>query len=250
MAGILKATAWTGNMIRLRILSDQGIEKFREYIQSLKDNPNALRPDLNIEPYSNEFQSAVEINEKTIFSTKMELGEYLVHCFENAGIGRSSVIGVRGLWTWLAYLFFDQLCPLENGTRKLLDTAKYICSSHYTDYYRHLVAAPYDIYSLHGNNSKLFLHNPLYEHNDFIEQFASKQYIISNANLIEVIHRLYWDEKKNRPKTGAQSKSRHGYHRRLKKVFDQFELTYDIYNSMISDELLNLLPEEFDDWKR
>jgi hypothetical protein len=249
MAGILKATAWTGNMIRLRILSDQGIEKFREYIQSLKDNPNALRPDLNIEPYSNEFQPSVEIDEMRIFSTKMELGEYLLHLFEKAGIGRSSVIGIRGLWTWLAYLFFDQLCPIVNGARKLREIAKYICSSDYTDYYRHFVAAPYDIYSLHRGNSKLFLYNPLYEHNDFIEQFASKHYIISNIYLIEAILRLYWDENKNRPKTGAQSKSRLGYHIRLKKVFDQFELTYDIY-SMTSDEILNLLPEEFDDWKR
>jgi hypothetical protein len=236
-------------MISLRCLSNDGIDRFREYIQAVKENPYAPRPDLNIEPYSDEFQPRMEIHETKIFSTRLELAEYLKNSFEESGIERNVLIGKNDLWSWLAYLWFDQLCPVKNGIRKVRETAKYICSSHYTDYYRHLVAAPYIIYELHGSNSKLFLHNPLYEHNDFIEQFASKQYIISNKNLIEVAHRLYWDEVTKQPKTSAQSKKRSGNHIRLKKVFDQLELTYDIY-SMTGDEIIDILPEEFNDWKR
>lgn len=236
-------------IINLRVLSDQGIDKFREYIHSLKDNPQTLRPDLNVEPYSCVFQPRVEIDGSRTFSTRMEMGEYLTQCFREAGIDRTAIIGNRELWTWLAYLWFDQLCPIINEMRGIRETARYICSSDYRDYYRHYVAASYDIYSLHGHeNSRLFLYNPLHEHNDFTEQFASRQYIISNRNLIEVAHRLYWNLILNKPKRGAQSKKRLGHHLRLQKVFSQLELTYDIY-SMTADEISNLLPEEFNEWK-
>lgn len=237
-------------MIRARVFSEQGIEKFREYIQNLKTNQQVARPNLNCEPYSLEFQLPVEIDETKIFNSRMEIGRYLKECFEKSGVSRADVIGNRGMWTWLAYLWFDQLCPVMSGRRNVRETARYICSSDYTDYYRHYVAASYDIYSLHGEqNSRLFLYNEVYQHNDFIEQIASKQEIISSRPLIDVLHRLYWDAGSNRPKRGAQSKNKPGNIRRYKKIAGQLELTYDIYN-MRADEILRLLPPEFNEWKR
>jgi hypothetical protein len=241
-------------MIPLRIFSEQGIDRFREYIQKLKDNPNVSRPDLNAEPYSSEFPPVVTIDKNKTFSTRMEMGEYLTNCFRDAGIDRENVIGNNALWTWLAYIWFDQICPVINETRKIRETARYICSYDYTDYYRHYVAASYDIYSLHGeDNSRLFLYLPVHIHNDFIEQIASRQYIISNTNLIEVAHRLYWDNSSGRPRRGALVKDKNspnypGCLRRTRRIFEQLELTYDIY-TMTPDEILNLLPEEFNSWK-
>jgi hypothetical protein len=251
MAGVHKSDELgKRGMIGIRILSKEGINRFREYIQTLKENPHASRPALNIEPYSHEFQPNIEIDETKLFATRIEMAKYLKSSFEEAGIGRNVVIGRSDLWSWLAYLWFDQLSPFVNGSRKLNEIARYICSSDYTDYYRHYVAASYDIYSIHGEpKSRLFLYGPPYLHSDFIEQFASRQNIISNSDLVEVAYRLYWDTGSDHPKRGAQSRSKPGYHRRLLKLIDQLELTYDIY-SMTSDEILNLLPKEFNDWKR
>lgn len=251
MAGVYKADG-RGNrrMIGLRVLSKEGIDRFREHIQTVKENPHALLPDLNIEPYSHEFQPHTEIDETKLFTTRIAMAKYLKNSFEEAGIGRNAVIGRSDLWSWLAYLWFDQLCPVVNGSRKLNETARYICSSDYTDYYRHYVAASYDIYSIHGEpKSRLFLYGPLYLHSDFIEQLASRQNIISNSALVEVAYRFYWDASSERPKRGAQSRKKRGNHRRLLKVIDQLELTYDIF-TMTSDEIINLLPDEFDDWLR
>lgn len=237
-------------MIGLRFFSEEGIDRFRTHIQTVKENPHTPLPDLNNEPYSHEFQPPMKIDETKLFTTRIELAKYLKSNFEEAGIGRNIVIGRSDLWSWLAYLWFDQLCPFDVETREVRQTARYICSSDYRTYYRHYIAASYDIYSLYGQqNSRLFLYNPLYKHNDFIEQFASRQDIISSKNLIEVAHRLYWDLNSNSPKRGAQSKKKKGNHIRLLKVIDQLELTYDIF-AMTSDEIINLLPEEFDDWIR
>lgn len=236
-------------MIYIRVFSDLGVNKFRQYIVDLKNNPQTARPDLNVEPYSTEFQPLVEIDENRIFQTKLEVAEYIKNQMDNAGISREGVLENRNLWTWLAYIWFDQLCPKKNGNLIPRETAKYICSSDYSDYHRHFIASPFSIYSLNErNNSLLFLYNKPYEHNDFIEQIACKQNIISHGNLIVALHRLYWYESSNRPKRGALSKQQPGNLRRFKKIIYQLELTYNIY-TMSPDEIMNMLPDEFSQWK-
>lgn len=237
-------------MIALRVFSEEGIEKFREYLQSLKNNPQTARPDLSSILYSHQFLPPVQIDETKSFSTRMEMGAYLTDHFGAAGVDRRTVLNRHDMWTWLAYIWFDQLCPCINGMRKVRETAKYICSSDYTDYYRHYVAVSYDIYSFHGpQNSRLFLSCSAHVHNDFVEQLASRQYIISSRNLIEVVHHLYWDTGRGRMKTGATDRNRRGNIRRLVKNIGQLELTYDIY-SMTVDETMSLFSEEFNDWKK
>jgi len=236
-------------MINIRVFSEDGIEKFKEYIQELKNNSNISRPDLNVYPYSSEFQPKIEIDESKTFTTRMEMGKYLTDCFSNANIKRNDVIENKALWTWLSYIWFDQFCPMLNGERKILETARYICSSDYTDYFRHFVANAYDIYSLYGEDlSRIFLYSHMGRVNDFAEVFACRQYIISSKGLVKLVNQLYWDLGSNQPKRGSTSRKKPGNTRRLPKVLNQIELTYDIVR-MRSEEILNLIPAEFNEWK-
>lgn len=236
-------------MSSIRVLSYQGIEKFREFIHLLKKEPLASRPDLNVEPYSRIYLSHIEIDETKKFSTRMEMAEYLAKCFKNSGITRDKIILNQGLWTWLAYIWFDELCPIIKGKRKILEDARYICSSDYTDYYRHYVAGPYDIYTIYGpENSRLFLNSHIYGAHEFTEQFASRQYIMTYPRLIEVAHQLYWNNRSGNPKLGYTNRNKLGNIRRFIKILGQLELTYDIY-SMEPKDILSLLPPEFNFWK-
>ena len=239
-------------MMNLRIMLPEGEQKFREYIHNLKTNPLCQRPDLNTEPFSKGFSPVISIDETRQFNSRMELAEYLQNCFEGAGLKREDVLALNGLWTWLAYLWFDQLAPIKNsatGQRNIWgDKNYYICSSNPFRYYRHLVLGPYSIYSHSPDNSRIFLSGPVYESGDYIGQFASRQFIISYKNIVEAIHRLYFDSQRGQPKRGAQTGTKQGNIRRFVKVIQQFELTYDIY-SMSAEKILNLLPPEFDGWK-
>ncbi len=237
-------------MTVVRVMKPEGEKRFREYIATVRENPSATRPDLSTSPYSVEFGSRIEVDEPVSFNSKLELAGYINEKFKDADIQREIVIGESGMWTWLAYFWFDQLtCDPQTGCQKIREEAKYICTKDYRDYYRHLVAGPYSIYSLYGSRlSKIFLYSPVYEHNDFIEQIASRQFLISNLSLIEVLYCLYWDENMKRPKIGAQSRKKPGNLRRFIKVIQQFELTYHIY-SLSAQEIINLLPQEFDEWK-
>jgi hypothetical protein len=232
----------------------EGERKFKKYIHDLKTDPSTPRPDyLNNMPFSEEFSPPISIDEAKQFNSRVELAEYLQNCFAGAGLKREAVLQQNGLWTWLAYVWFDRLAPIKNSAtaeRDIKEDAKYICSSDYRHYYRHLVSGPYSIYSLHGaENSRIFLYSRVNEHNDFIEQFASRHFIISHKNIVETIHRLYFDPQGGQPKRGAQSRTKPGNIRRFVSVIQQFELTYDIY-TMSADSILNLLPSEFDDWKK
>lgn len=237
-------------MIELRALSDKGIDEFNNYIANLRTNPLTPYPNLNVEPFSQEFKPYVRIDERKSFKTRLEIGKYLNDLIQKAGIEKGAIIERSGVWSWLAYLWFDQLSPVIKGSRKIFHTHKYICSGGYREYYRHLVAAAYEVYSLHGErNSKLFLECPVYRHNDFMEQLASRKYIISSGSLVETAHKLYWNPKSNVPKEGARDKEKPGNIRRFVRIIDQLRLTYDLHG-IEPDDIVRLLPKEFRRWLR
>ena len=237
-------------MASVRILTDKGNELFRDYIIEVKENPAISPPidKLSHAPWSTEFFPHINVGNLDA-STRIELGKYLVELFEMGGVDRKNILNNPGMWSWLALLWFDTLCPINaDGSRKVRESSVYVCSSHYTDYYRHLVAASWDIFYIHRDKSRLFLWTPLHIHNDFIEQLVSRQNIITNKPLIEAFDRLYWDKKLNRPKTGAQSRGKTGNFRRLRLFIQQVDLTYDLH-AMSADDILALLPSEYDAWK-
>lgn len=234
-------------MTQLKVLTDDGINEFRNFLIELKDNPALNKPDLSGNKYSENFQPEITVNENKRFSSRMELAEYLSQKFNDAGVKSQYVITNDKLWTWLTYLWFDQICPRECGIRKVREIAKYICSTDYRKYYRHFIASTFRIYSTLGKeNSLLFLTCPVNYHGEIIEQLASRQEIISNPNLIKAAHILYWDNDSKKTKRGASGKNK-GTPRRLPKVFGQIELTYDIF-SMKPDEIVKILPKEFEVW--
>lgn len=235
-------------MITLRLLTEIGIHRFRESIHDLKEGKIRSLPKLDSPDDSVPFHKLVQIDENKTFNTRLEIAEYLYEVFGKNGLKRSDVIPHHGMWTWLAYIWFDSICEKVNGVIKVKDTSRYICSSHWEDYYRHSIAAVYNIYSIHGkNNSRLFLHCLPYILNDFVEDLASRQWIISNTRLIDVAHRLYWDDKNNKPKKGSVTRNKPGTLRRFIKVMGQFELTYDIH-TIEPEIIIGFLPNEFKVW--
>ncbi len=89
-----------------------------------------------------------------------------------------------------------------------------------------------------------------YLHGELFEQLASSNEIIVNPGLLSAVRHLYWDEKKRGHKSGSKGRSsKGGQVRRKPAVFDQFKLTWD-FDSMTVDEIMQLLPAEFDRFKK
>lgn len=236
--------------MQLRIMNEVGSDEFRNYIVDVKRGVFRSIPDLNTDRYSYEYYTKCEVSDNLNgIETRLELAKYLDKQFSANSIERASIIGDPGIWTWIAYHWLDFLSPERNGIRRFKEYYSYVYIPSYRRSYRHLIAAAYLLYTALGEaESRLFLECNIDEHNDYVEQLASSGYIISNHSIIRAAHTLYWDYSKNRPKRGGQTRHKPGTLRRFTSVLSQLEMNYDIFSADEND-ILNLLPSEFDKWK-
>lgn len=238
-------------MTSIGVFTTIGNKEFSGYIQNLKTNGDTPVPThiLSQSPFSMAFKPEIEI-ENTIFETRYEFGAYLNSLFET--IPRNALMKNEGLWNWLALFYIDQLIPVNSrGGREMGEVARYVYNPRYTKYYLHLVAATWDLYTKFGEDSKLFLFTPINKINKFIRELAARQNMITNKNLIRAVQMLYWKETqggKETIKRGAISKKKPGNLYRFIAVMNQFDTNYDLY-AMKPEDIIRLLPGEFDTWK-
>ncbi|MGC8742849.1 MAG: hypothetical protein ACP5T0_03080 [Verrucomicrobiia bacterium] len=233
--------------MKIRILNNSGIQRFKEYINNLRSGYKDDNPNLKSDVYSTDYEINLEIDCFKRFETRLDIGAYLSELFKNHNIKKNEVVGkgTEGLWTWLAYIWFDQI---TNNKSKICRFDRYICNQSWNRYYVHLIFGAYYIYeSLGRERAKLFLSTPPYILHDINDHLACYQYIVGYPNIVDVAIKLYWDEKNNKVKTGIGNKERPGYIRRFPKIIRQLQLNYDLY-SMPTENILKLLPPEYDNW--
>ena len=141
---------------------------------------------------------------------------------------------------------------LETVVHTCVNTFYYILSENTLRYGRHRVAGPARIHWLFRDNplnARLFLAGELDQVSEFENRLALTMRWLSKRELVRVADLLYFDPETRRQKTGAVSDaSQPGVLRRFVRVIDQLDHTYDLH-SMSTDQILNLLPPEFDRWK-
>lgn len=239
-------------MIQVREFTEQGRREFEEYLNETDGAKGLEKPEkFNRPPYSQAISEDIRVDEDREFEDRLELGEYLVETFEIAGLERSELVNRENLWTWLAFVWLDQLVGIKSdGEINVKQISKYVCERRQFRYYKHLVALPYYLVSLHGSeNSKFMLSSDLDIHKGVTEQLAGRRKMITNKELIKICSDLYWDDKKQKVKKNAGGRDEGpGTSRRLSKIIKQFRRTYDLHRTS-ADRLNTLLPREFDEWR-
>ena len=141
-----------------RKLNDDGMARFSEWLASGADGIAPVH--LLADPQTSAAVAhTIRTASNRIFGDRYEFGQYLSQLlapFDPAVISQD-----RGLWTALAIVWFDQLCPAgANGERKVEKEYRYILSRDYRHYYRHLVRSPWQLVRNHGEVSKFLLLAP------------------------------------------------------------------------------------------
>ena len=236
-----------GNLVR--VLNEEGINKFRAYLAELRAG-RRLEPPMEslVDPWTSaKLQVNVEIEERN-FSSRLEAAKYLYKTLEP--LGQAGLEQNIGLWTWLSLFYFNLLCPARpDGSRRPGVDYRFILDLHFRYYYRHLLAGAYTVCRLHGERAALLLYNPLSKSNKFHLELACRQGFLTNKGIIEAANLLYYDYHRKRPKRAAAVTTRKpGTLFRFIDVVQQLDLTYDLH-SMTGKEVLNLLPSEFDEWR-
>ncbi|MCA9243666.1 MAG: hypothetical protein KDA32_06935 [Phycisphaerales bacterium] len=236
--------------MRLRRLTDTGVERLIDFLDSFKSDDPAAYPAnlLTDEDASAALPVEIEIDEKRQFPRRFEAAEYLyrqlapLRTADGEDYERD-----RGVWAWLSLLWFDQLCPTDkHGRRNPGDIARWVpVTSNSRRYYRHLLFGPYLVYSAHCDQPSAavaLLATPPDAPGDIVEQIVSRQDLVSSPTVVETITSLYYTPNGTRRRGAAGQGA--GSVRRLADVLLQFDRTFDI-RSLQSSEILNLLPSEF-----
>jgi len=238
--------------MEVRRLTENGIEEFRKYLSKLRSGSTADPPhELLTDPDASEPVPGSARVEKLIFDTRLDAARYLDE--DLSGLELDSIETDVGLWSWLSMFYFDQVCPRgKDGSRKPGRDYRHILEPGYRNEHRHLLAGAYvsySVYSLGENLGKLILYSPPSVESRFYHELAARQSLVTNPGVMEAVNLLYFHEREKRPKPAALSKKQKpGTFFRFIDVIQQLDLTYDLY-SMTGEEVLELLPSEFDRWR-
>lgn len=234
--------------MNLSSFNTKGIDYFRNVIQALRSGDLT---DIDVDFLKNPTLLEKEWNiplEPRRFRDRFELATHVSKKIELAGI--HNPMNDNGLWTWLAAALFDSICAKDSSGRYTPKADyRYISSTSYRHFYRHLVQGPVRILRLFQDNlenAQIILCQDPAIPGDFVEQLTSRLDRIMSKAVISVATTLYFDTAKRRPKAGtAPNYKKAGTLRRYLDVLDQLDLTYDLI-SISPGTLLALLPKEFD----
>jgi hypothetical protein len=96
---------------------------------------------------------------QTPFRDRYEFGVALVKLL--ADYDQQIVSFDRGLWSWLAAVFFEQLSPRDKDRKRSLRKDYVYALSETRTYYRHLVRTPWFLVKTHGERCRFLLVAPL-----------------------------------------------------------------------------------------
>lgn len=229
----------------LRSFNEEGVDRFRAEIQAVREGGGiaGIRALVMDDGCSSPVSPDIAVEDRS-FATAAEAAEYLTEKLKPLPYGR--ILTDSGMWSWLAAFYFDCLCPSQNGRRGPRADDHYIPAQHAWRYYRHLLLGPVGIYLTHGERARILLAKETHVHGDLAEQFTSRQDFAQNRGLVAALDLLYWDDEKGRLKPGSRpNQPKPGTLRRYIAVAQQLDLTYDL-QSMNGEQILELLPEEFD----
>lgn len=180
------------------------------------------------------------------FDTRYDMGVHLVEALKPLG---ASLWFDEELWDWLALYYIDQSSAAVGGVRKLQARERYVLELRNRKWSRHLVRMSWLAVQEHGENARVLLNTPPHGHSEVLEQLAGQQELFGAKPLIAAARRMYWNDADGGGlKRGAQGKGP-GTPRRLRRIMSQFRRTWDP-NTMTADQLIELLPAEFDRWKK
>jgi len=227
----------------LRKLNGDGLRKFKEYLEALRDGDEQTYPAnlLLDERFSEPSGLSVEV-ERVPFETRYDMGVYLAGVFE--GCDTQLILGDAGVWSWLALFWFEQLCPRDReGKLKPGQIYNFILSERYNHRPRQAVRTTYMLVKDYGELARVFLCQKPHLRGAIIEEFAARQFYLNCRGVVEAANRLYMDRDRNSFKRGAAAKGA-GSSRRFISFLQQIERTYDLF-SISPETLIAMLPGEY-----
>ncbi|MDA8758801.1 hypothetical protein N9M83_01020 [Candidatus Poseidonia alphae] len=266
-------------MVYMKQFTAEGHEAYKEWITGMKSAPSmrinrTLDRGANAEEFTDANGSRVDLDVNREFATAFDFAEYLYSQFSgNAAEKKATVVSImenEQVADWLIYSYFKQLCSkfssgANRGRYDVKERARYCLElGGRQKIYRHLVVGRLAVYATYPNIAnpsqslaRLCLTHQPHTFGRAMDVISSTEDIFFNAEIMKVLHRLYWDDGEDKPKTNFTDNEHplvDGCLFRFmgpNSFYDQHYLTHD-FRSMDEDEIIALMRgscgTEFDGW--
>lgn len=226
---------------KLSTFTPQGLKSFELFLHRKEKTFNAKGITVPI--------SRIEIEDRK-FGSKFEFAKYISGVLEAVKNDnpKRDVENDVGMWSWLSFIYLDQVAPMNNEIRDVKQIYRYLPDPDWRYQIRHLLMGSYFLYRRYGKYSRIFLCNTINELGDFTEQIATRRDIAASNPLIRAIDTLYWDPERNYYKRGSGTAGKPGTLRRFIKVQQQIGINF-YFHIMDGKAIVEMLPNEFNKWK-
>lgn len=233
-----------------RRLTSEGMAQFAFFLGNVKNEPSLDAPmELLTAPMTSAPIDAEVEGESREFHSRLEVAEHLHRILK---MDASNLRTDAGFWTWLSLCWFETLCPSQQGRWQPGDSSRWIADlDNPRKSCRHLLAGPYQVFRAHRDDPtralSLLCGSPQ-QQGLLVSLIASRPSLVTCNAVVGAATRLYYDSSKGRNRTGLSGKGP-GSPRRFADILSQLDLTWDLH-SLTTDDLLQLLPAEFDEFRR
>lgn len=231
----------------LRRFNEFGVDEFRSQIEQVRAGQRrSLSEQLLVsDDYVETLDNAVRLPDG--FESRKDIAVKLGDVVE--AIGGRSLASDIGLWAWLSGRYIRCLAGAAPSEPLRLGAAyRYVPSTSWKHFYRHLLLGPVRIRWIFGNeleDADIVLYQAPHKPGEWVEQLSSRQELIQSVGLIGAATEVFFDRETGRAKRGKAIKEHApGTLRRFLDVINQLQLTYDL-NGMSKQHILQALPDEF-----
>ena len=241
----------SSNPIPVREFTSLGMQLARDYLRELREGGWRAPDDALL--FDDE--SAVRVSpdvtvENRSFKNRRELGQYLDNRL--APLGRERVSEGDSLLSWLGIFYLESLMGGQSASRRAFTEIVHLIDPvehHPQDKSHHRIKMAYDLWTTWGEGAWFLLDEPARSMPQFTLRVVQSPVIMRAKSLVPLMLDLYVDKATASLRPGSTgmslAKAPPGSLPRLIAVLGQLSMTYDIYG-MDSDQLLEVLPAEFD----
>lgn len=238
------------NSIEISKFTDAGNKRFEELLMQRPHNLLTLVGALVISPeYVLKLGIAMELKPvKSRFDLADHIWQYV-----NPTTKLFALTGENYFWNWMAAAWMSTLVSADGRSDLNEKLGKQIERWMLTDntlrYHRHLVSGAYFSYQSNFpniENAMCLLATDVLAPGEVVERIAGKR-SLSTGEICHLATLLYFDLDSNTLRKGVTSPP--GNPKAFSRYFGQIDLTID-YEGMSAEELLEILPENFDKWAK
>lgn len=223
----------------MKVLSEQALEKFKDWLLENQKTTNPF-PD-----FLSDDSEGVSLNVKLTNDIKKcnslaKLGPLLFE-FINKNKFEIEKVKPELFWASLSLHLKDLILPKGY---KVLEYRRYVFSDG-RNIYKHLIYSSYLVYKSFGEDGQVILQKYNHTHETFADKFLGRKDSYQSSDMFELVKKLYLNGKNK----SLCSTDKKGNLNRLMKYIRQISVNYNL-SGMSIDEVIELLPPQFDDVKK